>query len=148
MNETVSALEEKVHRAIPVSAAMHFRIEELSRSHITVNAPLEPNVNIHGTAFAGSIYSVAALSAWALLTHVLTERGLDAELVIARGDIKYRAPVKGIIHCECQLSNNQLQTFVDELVKKNGARIEAEVNVGKLPEACLHVTLFASRKDS
>ncbi|HEC27549.1 MAG TPA: hypothetical protein ENI67_09115, partial [Gammaproteobacteria bacterium] len=85
---------------------------------------------------------------WTLVYHVLTEQELDAELVITRADIKYRAPVIGTIRCECQLSKNQLQAFVNELVKKDRARIEAEVTIGKLPEAHLHATLFASRKKS
>ena len=143
MNTSVLVLEEKIHREIPVSASMHFHIEELSLSNITVNAPLKPNVNIHGTAFAGSIYSLGALSAWGLLTHIVTERGIEAELVITKADIKYRAPVHGDIRCMCQLSDSKIQSFIDTLLNKKRARIEAQVSVGKLPEARLTVVLYA-----
>jgi thioesterase domain-containing protein len=147
MKKSAAALQEIIHQTIPLGEAMGFKILELSSSNIITEGPLEPNVNIHGTGFAGSIYSLATLSAWALVTHAIAEQGLEAELVIARADIKYRAPVQGTIHCECRLSKNQLQKFFDGLVKKNHARLEAEVNVGKLPEAQLHSTLFASHKN-
>ena len=148
MNKAATALQEKIHQAIPLSEAMGYRIVELNSTGIIVEGPLDMNVNIHGTGFAGSIYSLGILSAWALVYHVLDDYYLDAELVIARADIKYRAPVRGAIRRECQLSSKQLQTFIDALHKNNRARIEAEVNVGKSPEARLHITLFASRKES
>ena len=62
------ALEQKIRGSIPLSDAMQFHIEALSLDAIEVVAPLPPNVNIHGTGFAGSIYSVAVLTGWALCT--------------------------------------------------------------------------------
>ncbi len=144
MKNAATALQEEIHRAIPLSEAMGYHIIELTSSNIIVEGPLEPNVNIHGTGFAGSIYSLATLSAWALVTHVLAEQAIEAELVIVSADIKYLAPVKGAIRCQCQLSSNQIQLFIEGLVKKNRARIEAEVSIGNRPEAQLHVTLLAS----
>jgi len=147
MKNAATSLQEKIHQAIPLSEAMGYHIIELTSSNIIVEGPLEPNVNIHGTGFAGSIYSLATLSAWALVTHVLAEQAIEAELVVVGADIKYLAPVKGAIRCQCQLSSNQIQLFSEELVKKNRARLEAEVNVGKVPEAQLHITLNASHKN-
>jgi len=147
MKQSAAALQEIIHQAIPLSEAMGFHIIELTRSNIIVEGTLEANVNIHGTGFAGSIYSLATLSAWALVTHVLSEQAIEADLVIVSADIKYLTPVKGAIRCQCQLSNNQIQLLIEELVKKNRARLEAEVNVGKLPEARLHITLLASHKN-
>jgi hypothetical protein len=65
------ALEQKIRTAIPLSAAMQFSIKVLNQDEIQVSAPLEPNINVHGTGFAGSIYSAAILTGWALCTHVI-----------------------------------------------------------------------------
>ncbi len=144
MSSTNKVLLEKIHQEIPLSKAMGFNIIELSGTRILVEGPLDENINIHGTAFAGSIYSLAVLSAWALVTHVLTEQGVDADLVIARAEIKYRAPVKDTIICFCHLDEAVIQRFLDQLSNKKYARIEARVSVG-IPEAAyLNITLFAN----
>ena len=52
-------LTRKIRSAIPVSAAMQFSIDYLQVDEIRVSAPLQPNINVHGTGFAGSIYSMA-----------------------------------------------------------------------------------------
>ena len=46
-------LQRRIHGAIPLSEAMSYRITELADTRITVEAPLGPNINIHGTGFAG-----------------------------------------------------------------------------------------------
>ena len=51
------ALEQKIHDAIPLSAAMQFSIKVLSQDEIQVSAPLEPNINVHGTGFAGIVFT-------------------------------------------------------------------------------------------
>ena len=107
-----AALQSKIHRAIPLSAAMRYEIVELDSTQIVVQAPLEPNINVHGTGFAGSLYSLGILSAWALCSHVIDDAGLDAELVIAKASIHYSAPVHGAIHCCCRLNTEQIQRFI------------------------------------
>ena len=111
MNDA-AALQAKIHRTIPLSAAMGYEIVKLDEARIVVEAPLEPNINIHGTGFAGSLYTLGVLSAWALCNHVIDAAGLDAELVIAEANIRYRAPVRGRIRCSCSLKSNQIQDLV------------------------------------
>jgi thioesterase domain-containing protein len=70
---------------------------------LTVAAELEPNVNVHGTAFAGSLYSVAALSGWGLVHLELEAAGVDGSIVIADGRIRYQRPVTERIVARCTL---------------------------------------------
>ncbi len=137
-------LQEKIHRNIPVSATMDYRILSLSLSTIKVEAALAPNVNIHSTAFAGSIYSIGVLSAWALVQNLIDENGMQAELVIANAEIRYSKPVQGNIRCVCTLKNKQQQEFMSNLKKRKKARIVADVYVGEAPDASLHIILFAT----
>ena len=143
MNDA-AALQAKIHRTIPLSAAMGYEIVELDEARIVVEAPLQPNINIHGTGFAGSLYSLGVLSAWALCNHVIDDAGLDAELVVADAAIRYRAPVRGRIRCCCRLNSNQIQGFVSGLRARGRARIQVEVDIGEEPAARIQATLHAS----
>jgi thioesterase domain-containing protein len=146
MKAAQTTLQKKIHQSMPLSLAMGYQIVELDDLHIIVEAPLQPNINIHGTAFAGSIYSVGVLSAWALVYHVILKQGLDADLVISRAVIEYLSPVHGTIRCNCRLEIDQMQRFIDELVVSRRSRIEAVVNIGERPDAELLLGLHASLK--
>jgi thioesterase domain-containing protein len=143
VNAAAVALQEKIHRAIPLSAAMGYRILELDATHILVEAPLPPNINIHGTGFAGSVYSLGMLSAWALASHLIDQAGLNAELVVAEASIRYRAPIRGTIRCSCRLNADQGPGFVAKLSAEKRSRIDLEVAIGTEPAAVLQANLCA-----
>ncbi len=136
-------LEKRIHRTIPLADAMQFHIESLTTEAIAVSAPLPPNVNIHGTGFAGSIYSVAVLSGWALCTHILEAAGADAELVVARAEIKYRAPVTGALECKTLAPAAARESFLADLASSGKGLIELEIGVGERPSAILSATYCA-----
>jgi thioesterase domain-containing protein len=139
-------LQEKIRAAIPLSAAMQFTIESLDSGAIRVSAPLPPNVNIHGTGFAGSIYSVAVLTGWALATHLLEEAGLDTDLVVARGDIRYRAPVTGDLYCATAASEEARGKFLRDTGQQGKGILQLEIEVGDDRQAILSATFCALLK--
>jgi thioesterase domain-containing protein len=136
-------LTRKIRKAIPLSEAMQFTIERLELEQIRVTAPLSPNINIHGTGFAGSIYSLAVLTGWALCTHIIDELGLDAELVVAHAEIAYRAPVKGDLDCRASTDAAQRDAFLQSFRERGKARLVLDITVGDLPQASLHATFAA-----
>ena len=138
-----SALTSKIRAAIPLSEAMQFSIDDLSLDGIRVSAPLEPNINIHGTGFAGSIYSLAVLTGWALCTHIIDELELDAELVVGRAEIAYRAPVTGALECRCATEAAQRDAFLAEFRDRGKGRLVLDIAVGDRPQASLHATFVA-----
>lgn len=81
------------HNEIPVSKAMDIRIFQYTGRSIELRAPLARNINVHGTMFAGSLYTLATLTGWGLLQLQLRERNLTGAIVLAEGNIKYRKPV-------------------------------------------------------
>lgn len=137
------ALTHKIRAAIPLSDAMQFSIEQLELDRIIVTAPLEPNINIHGTGFAGSIYSVAVLTGWALCTHIIDELALDAELVVARAEIAYRAPVTGDLECRCSVDAGLREAFLAEFRERGKGRLVLDIAVGDGPQARLRATFVA-----
>ena len=136
-------LTRKIHDAIPLSDSMQFSIDHLDLDSIRVSAPLSPNINIHGTGFAGSLYSIAVLTGWALCTHIIDESGIDAELVVARAEIAYRAPVESDIECRCQASVEQRDEFLQFIRERGKGRLVLDIAIGELPQASLHATFVA-----
>lgn len=89
-----AALQEYLHEHIPLSRAMAVRVQAASRDEVVLSAPLAPNLNHRGTAFGGSISTLATLACWSLL-RVRTD-GIDPlpHLVVARNSVKYLHPVE------------------------------------------------------
>ena len=56
---------------------------------LAVRAPLPPNRNLHGTVFAGRLFSVCALTGWGAVWLALRERGQDG--VIFAADSRWTA---------------------------------------------------------
>lgn len=150
MNEgkspAAAELEARIRRGIPLSAAMQFAIDALDEEHIATRAPLTPNVNVHGTGFAGSIYSLATLTGWAYCSHLLELNGVDAELVVAGAEIRYRRPVRGVIACETGAGAGPRRAFVDATRAAGKGVLLLEVRVGEAPSALLEARYCALRR--
>lgn len=140
-------LQQKIRSTIPLSDVMQFEIVELSDRSISVHAPLSPNVNIHGTGFAGSIYSLAVLTGWALVTHITTIRNIDCELVVSKAEIRYLRPVDGDLECRCETNEIDIDQFIDYFGKKGRSRLKLAVIVGDrqaILDASYHITSKSS----
>ena len=78
---------------IPISDAMGIKIHQYTGRLFETRAILSRNINVHGTMFAGSIYSLGTLTCWGLLHLQLLERGLEGSVVLGDGNIHYHKPV-------------------------------------------------------
>ena len=136
-------LQQKIKAGIPLSEAMQFDITELTENSIMVKAPLAPNINVHRTGFAGSIYSIAVLSGWALCTHIMEVRGMVGDLVVAGAEIKYRSPVNGEIMCRGEVSEAHIAEFYDSFRERGKGRLSLTIEVGEAPEAVLMGVYYA-----
>ena len=139
-------LEHRIRGAIPLSAAMEFSIKTLSLDEIQVSAPLEPNINIHGTGFAGSIYAIAVLTGWALCTHIMERNQMAGDLVVAAAEIKYRSPISGDIQCQAEVNEVARDTFCNNFKAHGKARLVLTIEVCSTPNAILQGTYYAVAK--
>lgn len=116
------ALIEKYQRTvtstIPLTDYMQWRIVRLDPWQIQTNIDLLPNINIHGTAFAGSIYASAMATGWTLLKCWYDFQGYQAELVAAEASIRYLQPVAGDFVCRALIDPNQAS--YEKLTKRLG----------------------------
>lgn len=90
----VQELVQTWQQAIPLSEFMQLQVQSFDGNQLQCCAPLAPNKNPHHTMFAGSIYSMAALTGWGMVFLQLKALGLQGDIVLADAQIRYQAPVK------------------------------------------------------
>jgi thioesterase domain-containing protein len=86
-------LQQTWHDTIPISQVMGIRIHQYTGRIFETRAALNPNLNLHGTMFAGSVYSLATLTGWGLLHLWLKDQGHKGHIVLGDGNIHYHKPV-------------------------------------------------------
>jgi len=101
---------------------------------LTLAADLEPNINIHGTAFGGSMYSLAALCGWSLLRLRLEGAQLEAEIMLGSAHIDYRRPLRSRLFARADCGPDQFRAFADRVEQGRRASIEVPVSLGSLED--------------
>lgn len=128
----LAALEATFARDFPLTHHIGVRIGRYTGDLLELTAPLGPNVNAHGTGFAGSSYSLAALCGWGLIFLRLREADIAATLVMTRAEVQYDQPVTSDLVATCDVSALP-EPFADVLhsVATSGrARLALPVTVG------------------
>ena len=124
-------LQTTLHREIPITRAIALVVRAYDGTRLTVAAPLAPNVNVHGTGFAGSLYSVAALCGWGMMYLQLIEADIDGSIVIADADIKYLSPEHGELVARCDLASHPDFAAAIAALRQDGkARFALDVSIG------------------
>lgn len=98
------ALQHTWHSTIPLSAYMQLTIADFNGYQLQCSAPLAPNINLHHTMFAGSIYTLATLTGWGMLYLQLQSMGLSGAQVLADANIRYLKPIKSTPQAICRLA--------------------------------------------
>ncbi len=146
MNALCAELERTWHTEIPISAAMGISVVEFTNDVLVVRADLAPNVNVHGTAFAGSLYAIAALCGWGMTWLQLKSRAIDGSIVIANGNIHYAAPVQQAIVATCRFEGAAQDTAMARLVSAGKARFNLSCSIAAHErEAALFTGEYAVR---
>lgn len=122
-------LERTWHSEIPISKAMGIHVIAFNDDVFDVRAALAPNINVHGTAFAGSLYAVAALTGWGMTWLQLKTRAIDASIVIASGNIDYSKPVAEDINARCRFDAGVHAQALDALLRDGKCRFPLECSI-------------------
>lgn len=101
------------HREIPIVSAMGMTVERYDGRSLTVRAPLQPNRNVHGTTFAGSLYSACVLTGWGAVWLALREQDLHGVIYAAESSVKYRKGVDGDFLCSCTVDADALRAGIE-----------------------------------
>jgi thioesterase domain-containing protein len=123
---TAEELQQRICKGIPIADQMGFQVRQLTADSITVRGGASENVNVHGTAFAGSLYAISTLALWGLVNARLPD---SADLVLAEGSIRYRQPLVGNIVARCEIPAQESDAFLARLRERGRAILVATVHV-------------------
>jgi thioesterase domain-containing protein len=117
------------HREIPIVAGMGATVESYDGRSLEVRAPMHPNRNVHGTTFAGSLYSVCVLTGWGVVWLALRERGLDGTIYAAESAVQYRKAVASDFVCRCVPDAAALEAGLEQFKESGRASFELECTI-------------------
>jgi thioesterase domain-containing protein len=130
-------LEKYLHQNIPLSQAMGIQVEEASAVKIILKAPLTPNINHKKTVFGGSLHAAATLACWSLL-HLNLKELQDVQIVIAKSEVNFQAPVLGDFTAECLLPEKKIwERFLKVLEAKSKAPIHLLAHIRSSEQICV-----------
>jgi thioesterase domain-containing protein len=105
-------------------------VESADDAAVVLRAPLAPNANYKGTAFGGSLYSVAVLTGWAWVTRYLAARGVSADAVIQESNTRFLIPVEGDLRASAAAPPEvQIDKFQKMLQRAGRGRIRVRVEI-------------------
>lgn len=93
MTQLLTQLCQTWHNTIPTSAFMQIAPLSYCEGEFQATAPIEPNINLHQTMFAGSIYTLMTLTGWGAVWLNQQLAGVTGDIVLADAHIRYLAPV-------------------------------------------------------
>lgn len=132
-------LEIFLHSEIPLTRAMGIRVEDCSSPILTLAAPLKPNHNHLGTAFGGSLATLATLAGYCALWTALADSKIH--IVVRRSSIEYLRPVTGEIRAKCAIpSEDGLIRLRQTLNTHKKARLTLDVVISENDKDCLRFT--------
>lgn len=125
----IDKVRQKLKGQVPLVEHMGVDLVFYEPGHVITEAPLEPNLNTHGTAFGGSLYSVATMCGWSLVHLTLMDAGFDPGVWVSRGEVTYLKPVDGVIRAESRASEATRQALVADYREKGRARVDLTVEI-------------------
>lgn len=126
---TPQALADYLHQNIPLSRAMDVSVLEASASQVVIEAPLDPNINVHGTMFGGSAGVLGLLAAWSVLHLRLEAAGIANQLVIHRTETEYLKPISGSAQAVARLDGANWDDFLLMLDRRHKGRLKVMAEV-------------------
>ncbi len=121
---TADELTHLLHQEIPLARALELAVETAENDCVRVRGPLAPNLNLHGSVFAGSIYCFATLAGWCLVHAFCHRHGIPAAVVLRHADIRYLRPLTTAPVAEARLPEPEaVASFLTALLAGKPARM-------------------------
>ncbi|MEP6484693.1 MAG: YiiD C-terminal domain-containing protein [Rudaea sp.] len=125
-----SEFENSLLADIPLARAMQLKLRAYDGTHLTLGAPLEPNVNDKGCAFGGSLVSLMTLAGWGLVVMKLRDLGRDCDVFVQDSTVRYLAPVWGDFVADARLAEGESWGEFDAALTSRGrGRVTVECRI-------------------
>jgi thioesterase domain-containing protein len=123
-------LQRRIVSEFPLARHMGVIVECADDGRVVLQAPLAANANYKGTAFGGSLFSLAVLTGWAWVTRHLDTADIAADAVIQESTIRYLVPVQGPLRASLVApSAPQIDKFGRMLQRAGRGRIRLNVDI-------------------
>jgi len=118
---------------------MQLEIKNYDEKYLITNAPLKPNINDKGTAFAGSLCTMTTISSWSLCWLLTQEMGFkNTSIVILKNDIHYLKPITSDFVCHTNKpSSDEVKILKEKLNTKKSGSIKITSNIYENSESCV-----------
>ena len=120
-------LQDTWHEKIPITEHMGIKLYQYTESTIETRASLNKNINLHGSMFAGSIFSQATLTGWGMIFLQLKQKDLQGEIVLGDGQIHYHKPITMRPRAVCNIES--VKARFDLLKSNKKCPIELVVDI-------------------
>jgi len=123
-DKLVNRLADFWAQEIPMTRALGVAVDAWDGKTLVLGAALAANKNDKGTAFGGSLYSLAVLAGWGLVMLSLWRDGYDCDVVIQHASVDYLSPVRTRLVATCCVDEPAVwQAFRRQLDQRGKARL-------------------------
>lgn len=124
-------LQHYLQEHLPLTVAMQVQAQQYNGQSLKLFAPLAANHNDKGTAFAGSLSSLATVCGWCLTMLWAKEHCSQAcQVAVATAQIDYKKPTTSDFMAIAKLpSAEQLAQVQQSLIRKKRARITISIEI-------------------
>lgn len=112
---------------IPIAEHMGIKLYQYTETALEARASLNKNINLHGSMFAGSVYSLATLCGWGVIFLQLKEKGLRGQIVLGKASITHHKPIKKKPRAVCKV--NTIQGKFDRVQRGKKCPITLQVDI-------------------
>ena len=139
MQSNPCTLTHRLNDIIPAQA-MQISVSDDSGETLELTAPLPPNLNDKGTAFAGSITSLLVLAGWGLITQRLQEAGIQAEVVVSKSETDYQRPIRSDMFATAKATSEQMAQLIVTLKNHPRGSILIQTTLVSAGKTCATMT--------
>jgi thioesterase domain-containing protein len=123
-------LQDTWHENIPITEHMGIKLHQYTERTIETRASLNRNINLHGSMFAGSIFSQATLTGWGMIFLQLKQKNLEGEIVLGDGNIHYNKPFTMRPRAICNIESVKARFDLLKRNKKCPIELTVEIHDG------------------
>jgi thioesterase domain-containing protein len=112
---------------VPILGQMGFKVDDAGEGWVRTSMPLEPNHNHLGSAYAGSLFSMAEASGGALVASM--PNFSDFKIMVKDVSIEYHRLALSDLHCDLRLPEDFWPTLQAQLEQDGKAFYVLPVDV-------------------
>lgn len=135
----IEEIQNKIHTQIPMTKLMQLELKNIDNSMLISSAPLNINVNDKGTAFGGSLSTIAIISSWCMAYYLSKKLNIgESNIVIVNNETKFLRPVTKDIICNTFIpKEEEIKALASKLELKDSGTIKIYAQIIEDEKICV-----------